>query len=103
MAKELTGTANIRPWSNEVGPSDQEATTMTPREKFLAELAEKAKNAEAVTYDVTNLNPKALRVIHDFDGEKIAIQPGETKSRVRMHPNLAAYLSNMPKDLRLDP
>jgi hypothetical protein len=73
-------------WSNEpmIEP--------TPREQKLKELADKVKDVKPQIYNVTANNTKAPRVIHDFDGNKIMIHPGEGKQGILLRPNVADYL-----------
>jgi hypothetical protein len=106
MSKDVKPTT-AKPWSNEVEPpepaaSAQDIDAMNPREKYIADLAEKekAKGAEPVVCDVTNVGERALRVIHNFWGQAVPIEPGKTQ-RIRLHPNLVAYLRN-DKSLRLE-
>ena len=72
-------------WSNV--PLDEEVRVLTPREKNIADLTEKNKDVKPQLYDITNKNPKALRVVHDHSGRAVTIQPGMTKQGVLLHPN----------------
>ncbi len=64
----------------------------TPREEKLAALAEKAMEVKPQTYNVTSKNAKAIRVIHDYHGRTVAIEPGDTKQGVLLRPDTAEYL-----------
>ena len=95
-------------WSNEVkGPVrasdgiDRMMQELTPDEQRLKEMAAENKSAKPVKVDVTSKNPKAPRVIHDFYGERIIIQPGETVTGVYLHPNLVKVFSAPKSDLAL--
>ncbi len=80
-------------WSNEpVADLDAERMKPTPREKMVADLTEKAKDVKPQRYDITSKNAKALRVVHDHHGNKVALQPGETKRSILLRPDLAEYL-----------
>ncbi len=71
---------------------DAEMKTPTPREQQLADLAEKNKNVVPLLCDITSKNEHALRVVHDFDGKSVAIQPGATRQRILLHPSTVEYL-----------
>lgn len=80
-------------WSNDpVVDLDAERMKLTPREKMVAGLAEKAKEIKPQRYDITSKNAQALRVVHDYHGEKVAIPPGETKEGILLSPEIADYL-----------
>lgn len=79
------------PWSNL--PLDDEVRVLTPREKNLADLAEKNKNVKPQRYDITSKNSKALRVVHDYNGRAVTIAPGQTKKNVLLHPNIVTQLN----------
>ena len=64
----------------------------TPREEQLAKLAEEAKKVKPERYDIRNKNAKTPRVIHDFYGERVMIQPEKTKEGIWLRPNIAEYL-----------
>lgn len=87
-------------WSDVPG-LDGEARVPTPREQHLADLAEKNKDVEPQSVDVTNKNAKTPRVIHDFDGKAVTIPPGEKKLGVLLHPNAVEYLRRAGSDLEL--
>lgn len=76
-------------WTNE---PTRDMIEPTPREEKLAGLAEEAKEVKPQLYDITSKNPKALRVVHDHHGNRVAIPPGETKQGVLLRPNIAEYL-----------
>jgi len=86
-------------WSNELQEQaneiDKEMMKPTPRELKLAAQAEKAKDAKPQTYNVTSKNAHALRVIHDYDGNQVALTPGEQKRNIRLLPNIAEYLGKL--------
>ena len=87
-------------WSDE--PSiDGEARAPTPREQHLADLADKNKDIEPLSFDVTNKNARTPRVIHDFGGNPVTLPPGEKKLGVMLHPNAAEYLRRAGSDLEL--
>jgi hypothetical protein len=71
---------------------DAELKALTPDEQRLAKLAEENKNVTPQRYNVTNKNEKALRVVYDFNKQSVAIQPGQTKQGVLLHPSLAERL-----------
>ena len=80
-------------WSNEpVADPDTEMKKPTPNEEKLTELAEKAKEVKPQRYDITSKNPRAMRVIHDYNGQHIAIPPGQSKRSVLLHPDTAESL-----------
>jgi hypothetical protein len=74
-------------WSNEP------MMELTPREEKLSELAKEDKNVEPKRYDITSKNPQALRVVHDYNGRVVTIQPGTTKQSILLRPSTAEYLS----------
>ena len=82
---------------------DEEMKTPTPREQNLADLAEKNKSVAPQRYDITSKNAKALRVVHDYQGRTVAIQPGQTKQGVMLHPNVVEHLKRAGSDLELSP
>jgi hypothetical protein len=94
-------------WSNELSTSetvpeqiDREMQRMTPRERHVSSLAEKYKDAQPQLCSITNKNPKAMRVIHDFYGTAISIPPNETKS-AELHPGLIDYFKGPKSDLQV--
>jgi hypothetical protein len=88
-------------WSNSVPEDvDREVRTLNPRERHINSLIEKNKDAKPRTYRVTNNNAKAMRVIHDFWGTSVSIQPAATKEGVELLPNIATYLGK--GDLKLE-
>lgn len=82
-------------------PVDEEMKQPTPHEAKMAEAAKKAKDTPPQRYNITNKNPFALRVVHDCNRMAVAIQSGETKSGVMLHPNVADYLKRKGSDLEL--
>jgi hypothetical protein len=79
-------------WSNQPASFDEEMRTPTPREQKLTELADKAKEVVPARYNITSKNPKAVRVVHDHEGNVVTIPPGETKQGVLLRPDIAEYL-----------
>jgi hypothetical protein len=71
----------------------------TPREEMLAAMAEKNRAITPKTYDITNKNPHAMRVVHDFYNDAVCIEPGETKHGVTLQPHAATALGK--SDLKL--
>jgi hypothetical protein len=71
---------------------DAEMRMPTPREQRIAKLTEENMKIPPQFYNVTNKNPKALRVIHDFEGQAYAIPPGETRENVMLQPHVATRL-----------
>jgi hypothetical protein len=85
-------------WTNELTVPeeiDREMAKPTPRETKVAGLAEKYKDAKPVAYTVKSKNPKALRVIHDHQGNQVALTPGEEKQNVMLLPHIADYLNRL--------
>jgi hypothetical protein len=92
-------------WSNDVDETvpqsiDREMATPTPREKHLAGLAAKYKDAKPQLCSVTNKNQKAMRVIHDFNGGAVSIPPNETKT-VELHPGAIDYFKSPKSDIEV--
>lgn len=75
-------------WSNDLPPEIEP----TPREVAVKELAEAAKDVKPQTYNITSRNKGAMRVVHDFHGEKVSIPPGETVQNIELRPDIAEYL-----------
>jgi hypothetical protein len=71
---------------------DAEMRALTPREQHIADLAEQNKLVVPQRYTITSKNPKARRVVHDFNGNAVTIKPGETKQGVLLLPDVAEYL-----------
>lgn len=84
-------------WSNE---PDAELKAPTPHEQQLTELIEKNKSVEPKLYDITSKNPKALRVVHDYNGQTVTIPPGETQRGILLHPKTAEYLGKGDLDMK---
>jgi outer membrane murein-binding lipoprotein Lpp len=82
-------------WSNDLQKPDdldKEVKTLTPDEVRLNDLAKDMKDVKPEKYNIKSKNAKAMRVVHDSNGEKVAILPGETKAGVMLYPHIAEYL-----------
>lgn len=82
---------------------EEEMQTMTPREQQLADEAEKNKNVKPQLCDVTSTAPHALRVIYNFYGTALAIQPGQTRKGIPLHPKAIEDFKNPKLNLQVVP
>jgi len=62
------------------------------RDTWLAELAKTAMEVKPKLYTITSNNQTAMRVVHDYYGNKVSIRPGATMQGVPLRPDAAEYL-----------
>ena len=72
---------------------------MMPREAKVTQLGEENMKIPPQRYSITSKNTKAMRVVHDFYGTPVAINPGETKPDVWLQPRMAVVLARGDLDV----